>query len=151
QTQQVLIHNYGIGNTCHKMHFDFLRFLVDQEGLLRAGGDKTLVICGASYSNGQCHEEYFKEFWERHGFFSYSSDCGIQRVAMPYWRHMINRERVRISGLFSAVQRLVSAVVTGRSQSQTLRVHRPKAYNDNRREYMGDHWESDMDGQLQEF
>jgi hypothetical protein len=149
--QQALIHNYAIGNTCHKLHFEFLRFLVDQEGLLRAGGEKTLVICGASYSNGQCHDEYFKEVWRRHGFFRYSADTGIQRVAMPAWKQLISRERVRISGLFSAVQRLVSDVVASRSRSQTLRVHRPESYNDNRREYMGSNWEADMDEQLREF
>ena len=44
-----LFHNFAIGGTNHADEFDLFRFLVEQQGLLAAGGEKTLVILGVSY------------------------------------------------------------------------------------------------------
>ena len=40
EAQRALIHNYSFAGTCHKMHFQLLRYLIEHENLLKAGGAK---------------------------------------------------------------------------------------------------------------
>lgn len=46
--EQRFIHNYGFRGITLTQEFQFVRYLVEQSGLLRAGGDKTSVIIGAA-------------------------------------------------------------------------------------------------------
>jgi len=44
-----LIRNFSMIGTNHADQYDLVRFLVEQKGLLEAGGEKTLMIFGVSY------------------------------------------------------------------------------------------------------
>ena len=104
--QRVLIHDFSISHSSFDQKFRFLRYLVEQEGMLRAGGEKNQVIFGVGYAEiffGYERNDFFTALWGRHGIYQYSANEGITPVAVnPLWRFS-HFERMRIAGCFGAV------------------------------------------------
>jgi hypothetical protein len=103
-----LIGNFGFPGSNHGDHLDMLRFLVESEGLLEAGRDKTLIVIAADYH--MSHEaavdgrtDRFGSFWTRRGFYTVDADGAIHRSGLnPVLKTMI-RERARIAGFLKVV------------------------------------------------
>jgi len=71
--EKALVHNLGVPGTNHLFNFQTLRYLVENEGLLRAGGEKTLIVFGVSYHCvGHEYDKtcYFATLLGRHGLYS---------------------------------------------------------------------------------
>ncbi len=154
--QRNLIHNYGISQSDYTCQFLLLRHLIDHTGLLRAGGDKTLVIFAGSYHNLSRRYDpngYFVSLWQRHGLYQCSREEGIRPVPVnPFWRYL-HFERNRIAGCLNRLEEVVYLQVR-------LRVHReeelqkkldPHEANQLWRERMGSDWKEKIDEGIEEF
>jgi hypothetical protein len=92
--EQELIHNYAIGGSTYTQQFHLIRYLVEQEGLMRAGGDKTCVIVGLYFGNGDhgatlSPASLFRRFFVRDGMYTYDWERGVELAAMsPRWRRL---------------------------------------------------------------
>jgi hypothetical protein len=86
--QQALIHNYCIASATYTQQFQFIRYLVEHEGLLRAGGEKTCIVVGlsfhmAAHSVTLDPNGLFHGFFGLNGLYSYDLAHGVQPVTMP--------------------------------------------------------------------
>ncbi|HYW80791.1 MAG TPA: SGNH/GDSL hydrolase family protein [Thermoguttaceae bacterium] len=95
-----LIHNYGISGADHTQQFHFVRHLVEHEGLLTAGGEKTTIVLGLFYGNAAPNEggpngRYIGELFRNQGLFRYDEVSGIQPVAMPDSERFVRYEKAR--------------------------------------------------------
>jgi len=81
---QALIHNYGMPAANHKSESVLLRYLIDERGMLKAGGEKNLVVFGVSYETAcypsQSLPPEWLNAWDRHGLFAFDPQKGIRAV-----------------------------------------------------------------------
>jgi len=79
-----LIHNYSIGDVRHTEVRHYVRMLVEDNGLLEAGGERTTVILGLTFQLARRKEGewYVRDLFQRHGLYSYDWNEGIARVPM---------------------------------------------------------------------
>jgi len=81
------IHNYAIGDLRVAEARHFLRMLVTECGLLKAGGEKTTVILGLSYPMGRRRDfdhplhRYVMDLFQRHRLYTYDRNGGAVHVA----------------------------------------------------------------------
>jgi hypothetical protein len=94
------VHNYGLGALSHALELQFLRFLIEDEHLLKAGADKTQIILGVSWSNAVSWspEAYFGPLWRRHGLYTYTAEGGIHEAPLSRVQRRLRTERARCSG-----------------------------------------------------
>ncbi len=155
--QQALIHNYALGACGHTQQFQFLRYLIERQNLLQAGGEKTLVIFGVSYHNiAHQHDPdgFFVNLWKRHGFYTCSPTEGIAPLPVSALRRFFHVERVRIAGFLAKLRPCIFGEVRRlwREDSPAPpRVHNPKEYNDLRRKVLGADWKVKLADQTAEF
>lgn len=144
-----LIHNYGINQSDYDCQFLLLRFLVEHEGLLRAGGDKNMVVLAESYHNLSHHyysAGYFPNLWTRHGLYTCDPVNGIQSVTVnPLWR-FIHFERNRIAGCVNQIGQVTSILMRtwlhhGKSARKTTDAEESNALWRGR---MGPDWEAKL-------
>jgi hypothetical protein len=96
--ERKLIHNYSIGDLRHTEARHFARLLVEELGLLEAGGEKTTVILGLSWQMAREKKGgggYVKELFERHGHYSFDWNRGIHRVPLSSLEYQLTIERDR--------------------------------------------------------
>jgi hypothetical protein len=154
--QSCLIHNYGINASDYTCQFLFLRHLIEHADLLRAGGDKTLVIFGGSYHNLSRRYDpngFFANLWQRHGVYRYSRETGIIPVAVnPIWRFQ-HFERNRIAGCLNQLEQIVSVEVRRkvRRNDELQKKLDLKAANQMWSERMGPDWKEKIDEGVEEF
>jgi hypothetical protein len=150
-----LIHDYGIATGDHSREFQFLRYLIEHDRLLRAGGNKTLVCFAVSYHdiiNATASDQYIANLWERHGLYHYSLEEGIQPLAVnPVWR-FIHFEKVRISGFMHQIGKNLMLEYYCRFYSATKLERKldPQLYNQERAG-LEPRWGEMLDQQLSEF
>src|SRR5580704_10071307 len=73
-----LIHNYAISKGAHQHQEQWLHYLIDDAHLLKAGGDKTLVVFALSYHDSHFDGDgFFALVWGRHGLYHYDAQRGI--------------------------------------------------------------------------
>jgi len=148
--QRALIHNYGLPGTCHALHFHLLRFLIEQQQLLRAGGDKTLVIFGITYSNIHCTDGYLLN---RSGLYTFDKAEGIRAAPVHPLKRWLITEKSRIPGFLFACREFA---VAGAAKLAGLplgsrRVHDRDDLNKFWREYVGVDWEQSLQTQIAVF
>ncbi|MEE8452059.1 MAG: hypothetical protein V3R99_09100 [Thermoguttaceae bacterium] len=95
-----LIHNYGISGAGHTQQFHFVRYLVEHENLLAAGGRQTTIVLGLFYGNAAPNEagpngRYVGELFRSHGLFSYDEAAGIHPAAMSDSQRLFLYEKAR--------------------------------------------------------
>jgi hypothetical protein len=140
---QPLIHNFGLGGSKHGDMFDMIRFLVEDEGLLKAGGEKTLVVFGLNYR--LCHHsrlleggkqgKAFTSNFTRHGFYQIEPDGSIHRSGLNAIAKRMIIERTKMTGL---LRELVNIAYT---PVKPMRVHDRPLYSMHWRESMGPRWQ----------
>jgi len=91
------VHNYSIGDMRHCEVGHFIRMLVEENGLLEAGGERTTVVLALTFQLTRRHggERYVHDLFGRHGLYSYDLEAGIHRLEMPAWRRALIVERDR--------------------------------------------------------
>ncbi len=143
------IHNFAFGGSKHSDQADFLRFLVQEEGLLKAGAEKTLIVLGTNYRlihhgrlGGEGPGEYFREIWTRHGFYTVESDGTIHHSPLNAFARRLILERSKITGL---LRELVNLAYT---PLKSTRVHNWKSYNRGWTEALGPNWKEVMASEL---
>jgi len=150
--QRSMIHNYGIGATDHSQQFQFLRHLVEHDGLLRAGGSKTMVILGTSYhatgDGTNDVNQFFASVWQRHGLYSYSTDRGITPIAGSNWQRRLHFERLRLAGF---VRSTIYSTVRQLGYHAGVRSHDSNDYKRERSEWLGARWQENMRVQVRQF
>ncbi|MCG3195889.1 MAG: hypothetical protein GHCLOJNM_00358 [bacterium] len=101
EEQRRLVHNYGIGATNHTTQFQFIRYLVDHEGWLAAGGEKTHAVLAVCYRSAVEKGDFFPSLWTRHGFYSYNQERGITPRGIPRVLRNYRIDRERCAGFLS--------------------------------------------------
>jgi hypothetical protein len=109
-----VIGNYGIGGSSHELQFAFIRHMIEQRGLLRAGPGKVHIVIGMYYSMGQNWKAsgYFKPLWERYGLYTYDDQAGIQTAGRGGWDRWLRAERARAAGFLSSNATRAARAVT---------------------------------------
>jgi hypothetical protein len=151
ETERKLIHNYGIGATSHLFQFHFLRFLVEQQGLLAAGGEKNMVIFGVSWhaiGPEYSPQEFFPSLWERHGMYRYDVSTGITPVHRNELWRTIHFERVRIVGVVKSITAIVAHRMGFRND---VRQHDPAKYVRARAAGMNPNWKERTRDEMAQF
>lgn len=76
--ERALIRNYAIGDIQHRDMTRFVRMLVEECGLLEAGGENTTIFLGISFHLARNRPAtYVRGAFERHGLYTYSDEAGI--------------------------------------------------------------------------
>ncbi len=128
--ERALIGNYGIGAISHSLEFQFVRYLVEERGLLGAGGEKTHIVLGASWSNALnwSPDSYFGPIWRRHRLYTYSIKDGIHPAAMNRLEKFVRFKQARCSGFIGGnFNRLARFMMTklGQPLEETERLKDP--------------------------
>ena len=149
EPERALLHNFGIPSTGHRSQLQFLRYLIEQRGMLRAGGEKTMVIFGLSYHD--CGSSIlFGELWKRHGLYRYDPVKGITPVAVnPAWK-FLHFERLRISGCLDRIAHGLFHLITWRWHDSD-RTLNPSEFNRLRKEWFGPDWQNRMQDEIEVF
>ena len=152
EDQRRLIHNYGIGGSDHVQHFQLIRHLVEDDGLLAAGGSKTLIVLGASYhATGDGVNDvnrFFPSLWERHGQYSYDVAKGITPKKTNPWLGYVHFERIRMAGFLRSVTYTAARQL---GYHTAVRRHEPAVYRADRTEWLGPRWQENMHRQVRAF
>jgi hypothetical protein len=114
--ERARVGNYGIGAINHALEFQFIRFLVEDRGLLAAGGERTRIVLGADLTNvaDWSAESYFGPLWRRHGLYTYSVKDGIHAAGIGPLRRFIRTEKAHCSGFIGGNLNRAARVVTNR-------------------------------------
>jgi hypothetical protein len=82
--ERQLIHNYSLGDIRHTDVRQYVRMLVEEFDLLKAGGEKTTVILGLTHQLARRKESAYADgLFARHGLYSYEWGGTIARRPMP--------------------------------------------------------------------
>ncbi len=102
--QQERVHNYAVNTANHTQQGQFLRYLVDYEGLLSADAGDSLVVLGAwqgcglsAGEDGSDFRRFFASLFERHGLYRYDPERGIRPTPIPALLKTLHIERIRCS------------------------------------------------------
>jgi hypothetical protein len=94
--------NFGLGGMNHTFELQFIRHLVEHQGLLHAGGERNLVVLGVAHTNAfvarMPERSYFGSLWPRHGLYSYDAESGIRPVEMSRLTEFLRTRKARWSG-----------------------------------------------------
>src|SRR5262249_41779687 len=97
--QQRIVHNLAIPSTCHTMHLQILKYLIDYKDLLRAGPDKTLVVLGVTYHCALCKDGPHVPFVAsatKYGHSAYDRPLGLRPGPAHAMLQWVRTERSRI-------------------------------------------------------
>jgi hypothetical protein len=151
EDQRRLIHNDALAGTGHVGQGLLLRYLVEREGLLDAGPDKTLVIFGTGYQNvgfGVDDGSNMSRSLALRGFYVRGPGGSIERSEMGSLRRMVAIERARIYGIAEGLKRLAQNLIRDRIGRSRSRTQDPREFNRSRTALMGPDWREKIDKEL---
>lgn len=144
--ERALIHNYSLGDLRHRDVLHYVRSLVEEDGLLEAGGEKTTVVLGLSYQMtrgrdlSNVNDRYVPMLFERHGFYTYDVEDGIRRKPMSDVERFLQVERIR-------AQRFLQVLVSP-PDDVSLERETPREGHDYLVAAMGENWRQEMERQV---
>ena len=154
---QALIHNFGVSDSNPKGELVELQYLIEQRGMLKAGGEKSLVILGADYHcalhPSQSLPPAFADNWSRRGLFTCDVQQGIRPAPVNAILKWLDFEVTREGVLISRFRNLfVHRLSRWRHHgSEPPRVHDRGFYTEVRRAEMGPDWRKNIDESAQTF
>lgn len=100
-----LIHNYSIGDLRHTEQRHYLRMLVEENGLLAAGGERTTIIFALDFPMARTKNgsQYVPGLFARHGLYSYDWESGIHRRRLPEMERLAAIERAVAGRVFQVL------------------------------------------------
>ena len=112
--ERELIHNYSIGALRHSDVRSFVRMLVEDFGLLRAGGERTTIFLGLSYylARPPIQGVTLSYYVERHGLYRYDAE-GMRPAPMSWAERELRLQRESASRFMQVALRLRRSRVTG--------------------------------------
>jgi len=154
------VRNYAISAATHYQQYQFIRYLTEHEGLLAAGGDKTMVVVGLFYGSAVRMENrynatYFADLFGRHGLYNYSRADGISPAPMMPEAKFVRIEKVRCRRFLNRwLDRLTVTSAGIGLAAPDLRVPESKtpdaqAYQAFWQGYMGESWQEEMAEQIE--
>lgn len=144
--EQALIHNYSLGDLRHSDVLHYIRSLVEDDGLLKAGSDKTTIVLGLSYQMTRNRDfsnvldRYVPMLFGRNGMYRYDVSDGIQRTPMTTVEEFLRLERVRAGRYLQILVSPPEKVKSGRDSPDELH-----QYLINQ---MGPDWRPEMERQV---
>lgn len=138
-----LIHNYSIGGLRHDEERDLFRMLVEECGLLRAGGKNTTIFIDVSYyrarpKTGAVRLSYYVQ---RHGLYTYKPGEGMHVAPIPPIERFINFQRDYAQRFLEIVFHLRQSAVIGQAPENKTKASR----------VLGDTWRAEMTKQVGEL
>jgi hypothetical protein len=145
-SQAPYIHNFAINATGHTDHFRLIRFLVDNEGLLRGGAEKSLIVIGACYQNvkfaAQAENAILASYLDMRGFYARSADGSIQRSNISRLQRELIIEKVKVEGLARELAHLAILELKARLGRIRPRSLDPEGYIAFRTKLLGPDWQA---------
>jgi hypothetical protein len=154
---QALIHNYGMPAANHKSESVLLRYLIDERGMLKAGGAKNLVVFGVSYETAcypsQSLPPEWLNAWDRHGFFACDPQQGIRAVPVSAISKFIEFEETFQAECMIRLQKIfLQQIIRWRHHgTEPARRLNPALYIAKRRADMGPDWKRRITEDVQVF
>ncbi len=109
KAEQKLIHNLSIGDFRHREIDSYVRMLVEDFGLLEAGGPKNTVILSSfaflarPKAPDNPRDQYVPSLFERHGQYTYDWEDGINRKKQSQVERWYRSEKDRANRFLSVV------------------------------------------------
>ena len=157
--EQSLIHNYTIGASSYAQQWQFVRYLIEEHGLLKAGGEKTLVVIDLFIANAN-HNLTLQEgappgLWNYrftgYGLYTYDREKGIGDVPMSQAKRFLRIAQVHDDNFWSWLFNLVRQKPSGGVMLQeNLRRH-PEEWMPSMTRVLGPDWENGMDLELRKL
>jgi hypothetical protein len=154
--EQAVIHNYCLGATPHGREFQFLRYLVEQAGILRAGGDKNLVVFDLCFT-AAAHfptestikmDAVWAHYFTQHGMYNYDPTGGITSSGRnDLWRSLRFR-KIETDAFCTTVVNILQGAVPNYMLEPTIP---SPAYIKFWTDYLGPDWRAGMDIELKQF
>jgi hypothetical protein len=144
--EQALIHNYSLGDLRHRDVLHYVRSLVEDHGLLQAGGEKTTIILGLSYQMTRGRDfalekdRYVPTLFERHGFYTYDVEGGVHLAPMTPAERFLRAERIYANGFLQIFLQPKSEV--------KVRKQTPQEFHDYLSEAMGPDWLANLEEEV---
>jgi hypothetical protein len=151
EQQRALIHNIAIVGTGHIGQGRLLRYLVEREGMLDAGPDKTLIIFGTGYQNVGFRPDEGSNMYRAlasRGFYGLGPDGSIERSAMGPLARMASIERSRLYGIAGGLKQLAQNLIRDRIGRSRKRYQDFAEFNQGRSFHMGADWRAKIDKEL---
>lgn len=104
-----LIHNYAINSANVDEQFQWIKYLVEKEGLLSDDGAKTRIVIGLNAYDtrikrpGSTDELYVDQLFSRHGLYSYSPKNGMSRTEVEGVERLFALSRMRAQNVILAI------------------------------------------------
>ena len=108
-SQRKWIHNYAINSANVEEQFQWIRYLVEQEGLLDSGGNKVRIVIGLNAFDtrikrpGTSDELYVDQLFSRHGLYAYDPEKGISKTSVKGFERTIALSRMRAQNVILAL------------------------------------------------
>lgn len=144
--ERAMIHNYSLGDLRHSDVYHYVRSLVEDSGLLQAGGEKITVILGLSYQMTRARDfslekdRYVPMLFERHGLYEYDVEGGVHLVQMTPAERFI-----RIEGNYA--NRFLQILLQPKSAVK-IRNETPAQFHEYLIEAMGPDWLPELERQV---
>lgn len=88
-----LVHYYNVPGSSHTDHANFLRYMIEHEDFLQAGGDKTMVVMAVFYGSSKRSSWFANAFI--HGLYTYDRERGIEPTGASWLHRLLRTEKVR--------------------------------------------------------
>ena len=142
---QELVHNFGVEAATPACESLLLRYLIENRGLVRAGGEKTLVVFGATYQPlhyEQAVNPFWIDCWTRYGFYEVDPEAGIRPASLnPISRFIRLEEMLQAGCLKQLTDAFAEKARRWRHRgSEPIRRLDPAGYIALRRSQMGPNW-----------
>ncbi len=142
--------NYGVSSANFTQQRQFIEYLIQHRGLLRAGSGRVSVVFGLFYGNAvevrnRPNGDYFPSLFQRHGLFTYSDRDGIRPVETSALRRWLVTEKAVASNFL----RTYLFGLKGRWKPQLA--HDAGEYAAYWSGYLGSDWQAGMASQMGEW
>lgn len=145
-----VIENYSWGAALHSQERSLVRYLVEDHGLLAAGGERTLVVVGLYYGSAAQLEppraNFFKEMLTYEGLYTLGADEQMRDAPMSAIERDVRIERARLRQSVGNLLKRWDAGLTPATRPQT-----PAVFQSGWRDYMGSNWKANMRGQVSQL
>jgi hypothetical protein len=153
-SESIYFHNFALNATGHAAQLKLIRFLVEDEALLRAGPERSLIVLGTCYQTVGFAEEgsvHLSRTLEHHGFFTRAPDGTIHRARTSWLERFLVIEKLKLEGVareLAHIARLEIDDLLGRSRP---RFYDPEAYMFYRRKLLGPSWKDRIRNEVNDF
>jgi len=116
EEKRARFHNFAFGGTSHAEQFAFVRYLVEQEGLLGPAPTRTHIVIGVCYRSACITDKrsggFFQSTLARHGFWNWTGE--VELAPMNDATRWLRREEMRCRGFLDFTRKRLPHWLRGR-------------------------------------